>query len=559
MKRLLTLLTTIAGLLIFASAFAQDYVATPVTVSTEKVKLNGKIYLSHVVLERQTLFSIAKAYGVSEDEIYEANPRLRETGLQKNSILMIPYNEAPSGQAAGQAPAAQQPAYTEHVVKWYEDNIEDIARRYNVSAKELMEFNGLTSRKVSTRQVIKIPSKVVQPEPVPAVPLIPEDTPAENAAVVVESVQNDSLSTGAIFRPSEDVAPVPDSLMIGSRRLDEVDFSLVLPLRGGASDANMDFYSGVLMAMKDLEAEGIKVKLNVYDLSEGMPPIDKLCNGDFVLGPVASRDLEAIIQRVDGRVPVISPLDHKAAALGTRYSSFVHVPSATENQYEDLGEWVREDTMEGDKITLISEKGASNVTASVGIRSALARRELNYDIVNYSMGEGRRIPALLAESFTKEGVNRVVLASESEAFVSDVMLNLGILLGKGFNIVLYGPSKLRTFDSIDGSTYHQNELHLSTAYFADYGDSAVDRFVKAYRAVFNTEPSQFAFQGYDTSRYFVLRCVHYGRDWFSRLGAGRSSGLQTDFLFDTDDSGNHHNTAVRRIIYKKDYSTALQR
>ena len=36
------------------TALAQDtgggYVPTPVTVSKEKVKLNGKIYLSHVVL-----------------------------------------------------------------------------------------------------------------------------------------------------------------------------------------------------------------------------------------------------------------------------------------------------------------------------------------------------------------------------------------------------------------------------------------------------------------------------------------------------------------------------
>ena len=47
-----------------AQAIAQDYVPTPVTISTEKVRLNGKVYYSHLVLERQTVFSIAKAYGV---------------------------------------------------------------------------------------------------------------------------------------------------------------------------------------------------------------------------------------------------------------------------------------------------------------------------------------------------------------------------------------------------------------------------------------------------------------------------------------------------------------
>lgn len=95
MKRLITLFASLL-VLCCGAALAQEYVPTPVTVSKEKVKLNGKVYLSHVVLERQTLYSIGKAYGVSEEDLYEANPSLRETGLQKNAILLIPYREMPS-------------------------------------------------------------------------------------------------------------------------------------------------------------------------------------------------------------------------------------------------------------------------------------------------------------------------------------------------------------------------------------------------------------------------------------------------------------------------------
>ena len=68
----------------------------------EKVKLNGKVYLSHVVLERQTLYGISKAYGVTEEDLYEANPSLRETGLQKNAILLVPYREQTALQDAPQ-------------------------------------------------------------------------------------------------------------------------------------------------------------------------------------------------------------------------------------------------------------------------------------------------------------------------------------------------------------------------------------------------------------------------------------------------------------------------
>ena len=549
MKRLLTLIAAVA-MLSCVQAFAQEYTPVPVTVSKEKVKLNGKVYLSHVVLEKQTLYSIGKAYGVSEEDLYEANPSLRETGLQKNAILLIPFREGAASaiqEGEGGAPAAQ--GFVEHTVRWYED-IEDIARRYNVTAKEIMDANGLKSKKLSTRQILKIP--VAQDESAAAA----QDA-AQQPGVTVEQVQGEAVSTLAA---AEEVPQVADSTLLTLRTRDVVDFSLILPLRAatGTSEMNMDFYSGVLMALKDLEAEGVKAHMHVYDLNAGIPPIEDLVKSDFVLGPVASRDLEAILQRVEGRVPVISPLDQKAAALSANYKNFIQAPSATDHQYEDLAQWVKEELNPGEKVILITEKGAGNVTAPVAIRSAMARRELSYDILNYAIVEGRSIPATLNEMMAgKDSLNRVIVASESEAFMGDVVRNLGIMQSKGYKIVMYAPSKVRTFDTIEGSAYHDASLHISTSYHVDYSNPQVKRFVQAYRALFRTEPSQFAFQGYDTARYFVVRCLRYGNQWTRNLGLERSCGLHTDFLFIPDENGNNHNKAVRRIVFEKNYSTIL--
>ena len=81
------LLAFILSAFIPAAASAQEYESTPVTISKDKVRVDGKICYSHVVLERQTLFSISKAYNVSIDEIYRYNPSVKEEGLKKNSIL----------------------------------------------------------------------------------------------------------------------------------------------------------------------------------------------------------------------------------------------------------------------------------------------------------------------------------------------------------------------------------------------------------------------------------------------------------------------------------------
>ena len=504
MKRLLTLL---ASLLLVGStaAVAQEYVSTPVTLSKEKVKLNGKIYLSHVVLERQTLFGIAKAYGVSVDELYEANPSLHQTGLQKNAILLVPYHEA-APQEEEKVPQGDG-SYTEHIVKWYED-IEDIARRYDVTVKEIMELNGLKNKKLSTRQVLRIPVKAVAAEEAPA------DTAAVAAAVPVAAASEEAVPAAPVEQP--------DTTLLSIRSHEGVDFSLVLPLRSG--ELNMDFYSGVLMALKDLEAEGNKATAHIYDLSA-----------------------------------VIPPLDQKATALSTYYHNLIQVPSAADNQYEDLAAWLQADTQEDDTVILITEKGAGNIAAPVAIRSAMARLTLDYEILNYAIVEGRGIPTRLMEAMSLEGTNRVVVATESEAFMGDVVRNLGIMLGKGYDIVMYAPSKVRTFDTIEGSAYHDASLHISTAYFADYTAPEVDRFVQAYRALFRTEPSQFAFQGYDITRYFVQAVARHGNAWTRYLGAKKESGMHTDFLFAPDENGNYHNTAVRRIVFRKDYTTTLEK
>ena len=539
MKRLVRILLTAVLVLSGTAALAQEYVPTPVTVSKEKVKLNGKVYLSHVVMERQTLFGIAQAYGVKIDDIYEANPSLRETGLQKNAIILIPYVDT-----AQKDTAPTDIAYTEHTVKWYED-IDDIAKRYNVTVKEIMDLNNLSSKKLSTRQVLRIPVPM---------PVAPIDEPKEEApveTVVAEPVQE---TVSQEESPLEFTAPefAPQ---------ETVNVSLILPFHasGNVSEMNMDFYSGVLMAMKDMESQDHKVNLEVYDLTSGIPPIANLTKSDFVLGPVASRDIEAILQRVEGQVPLISPLDQKAAALATNYSNYIQAPTPVDCQYEDLGLWVKEDTGENDKIILITEKGASSVTAAVAIRSALARQELTYDIVSYAIVDGRTVPATLQDIMVKDGVNRVVVASESEAFMSDVVLNLGIMLGKDFDIVMYAPSKARTFDTIDGSAYHNLSMHICCSYHVDYSSAKVDRFVRAYRSLFHTEPSQFAFQGYDTATYFVNQVAAYGPGWKKMLESNRGTGLHTDFLFDSDPSGNNQNKAVRRIIYNKDYTSTLVR
>ena len=550
-RRLITAVTALLLLLPGATS-AQSYVPTPVTVSTEKVKMNGNLYYSHIVLERQTLYSIAKAYGVSIDDIVKANSGISSdgTGLQKNAIILIPVRGEGEPAVVEQAPPGEQdvklPAYTEHVVKWYED-LDDIAALYGVSAKEIMEYNGMSSRKVERRQVLKIPVKGGE---TPVTDVVSNDVPvSETVPVVVETVpvQEDTVLTTS-----------PDYLPADYSGKSTVTFSLMLPFNAASRSRgmNMDFYAGALMAVKDLETAGISTVVNVYDIAGDVYPDGYQLQGqDFILGPVKNSELEKVIGLTDGAVTVISPLEPKADSLLAVHSNFIQARTPQADQYADIAAWIAAEYSPSDKVILLTEKAPKHNIAEE-LAAALDEAGVPYTRVAHSMIEGRSVPATVTQHITKSSLGRIIIASEREAFVADVIRTLGILSGKGYPVAAYALSKVRSFDTVDLESLHKAETHVSSSSYIDYSSKDVSKFVKAFRALYKGEPSRFAFQGYDATMYFVSMCARYGDRWKEYLPtAEKVKLLQSDFLMEQCENGSLVNSAVRRSIYKSDLTT----
>ena len=148
-----------------------------------------------------------------------------------------------------------------------------------------------------------------------------------------------------------------------------------------------------------------------------------------------------------------------------------------------------------------------------------------------------------------EGVNRVFIVSESEAFVNDVVRNLNILIYMNLKVTLYAPSKIRSFETIEVENLHNTNLHVSLAYYIDYDSPQVQNFILKYRGLFMTEPTQFAFQGYDTAKYFISLCSKYGENWSEKLDASKQNMLQSTFKFHKAEEGGYINQGIRRLVY----------
>ncbi len=546
-----------AALLAFVpeEAAAQAYAPVHVTISKEKVKIDGKVCYSHIVLEKQTLYSISKAYGVSIDDIYRFNPTLKETGLKKNGIILIPSQDAlEHKQADTQTPEpvqiqVQEPVVKEtpakvkrktHTVKWFED-LDVIAEKYGVSVESIMQLNNLEGRKLTARQKLQIPNpgEVVQPV---------EDVQVQIAEETEAAQATDSTAVTETPSAEEQVVVQNHNVKAG----------LLLPLNAtGASShrGNMDFYSGVLLAVSDLTEKGVNIELKVCDTgSNGLPAHSYISDCNFVIGPIASADLTKTLEMCAYGPYVISPLDQRAQSLAASYGNMIQAPTPHIIQYNDLIDWVKEDAQQNDKVIFITEKGARPSDVLTQMQEAIDSSGVSYRHFSYSILEGRDVMEPLMALMTDAGANRVVIASESEAFVNDVVRNLNLLEYQKYDVVLYSPSKIRNFETIDVDNIHNTSLHTSLAYYINYEDPRVKTFLLKYRAMFNTEPSQFAFQGYDIATYFIELANKYGYNWIEKITDGETRMLQSTFEFKKNPEGGYINNGVKRIIYEEGWT-----
>ena len=572
MKTKLTLiLATLCLTAAFSSVAAQEYVAPQVVISKEKIRSGGKVYYSHVVQARQTIYSISKAYGVTMEEIYDANPALKlaSDGLKKDQILLIPYKEGAAVQTQEETPSEiqkpepetivnQAPAtsgqddgdYFVHKVKWYED-LDGIARKYGISKESIKNINRMTSDKLKRKQDLKIPRNPAYWE---GKTVTPEEVEIEEPAKPSPTFEPTDTSA---FQEEDDRGNIFDDLFVREGHHD-VNISLLLPFsspKSGDRTSFMDFYCGSLLAARVLGSNGTNLDIFTYDIGGGNIPIgkDRFSSSDFSIGPVSRTDVIKAAAICDEASWIVSPLDMQVESVTDSLAKIIQAPTPTSVQIADMVDWIKSDYNRGDKVLVVTPATPdSDYLAMVEDKMA----EAGVPFTRTTLGS-------MHSNLSSQGTNRIVLACDyterSTVFLIEAIRNLYSLSSRSGRITLYSTSKIRTYDQIDVEQLHKVNLHASVTYFVDYGSKEVKDFLLKYRALYNAEPSRSAYSGYDLMMYFSTLASKYGKRWPKALHKVDFNGLQSDFKLVRTHTGSYVNNAVRRVVYNQDYSITLVR
>ncbi|MDR2802334.1 MAG: LysM peptidoglycan-binding domain-containing protein [Prevotellaceae bacterium] len=607
--------------------------------STEKTRINGKVYYIHIVQKGQTLYSLSKAYDVTIQQLTENNPELSD-GLKERQSIKIPAlaSDKPATPAKPAAatpkpeatpaprepvkepakePAAvkqARPAY--HLVKPSE-TLQEIAAKYEVPAATLQQLNpdaffkgklqpgtllqippaagekvtAVTADTVSARYDTKMQEEVyadtslyhtVQPkETLWAIAQRYNATVQELRRLNPDAFVNEELQTGAVLQlhaavetpvyldlkaaPAGQLQPFTGSIRAALLLplLRDMDDSLTARVKN--PENFFSFYEGALLAIEHLKQEGLSLELSVYNSFyakdvEALLQQEALQQQDIIIGPVYADHFRPVAQFAkEHGIKIVSPLDPdtEEQTIGNPYMLQLSPPAYCRRKKLIDHALAQKQA----NIILIYHEDGRDALLMQEYKHLLGKRIDSVKMLAHQVVKGVAVRDSLEKLLVEDKMNCVLIASHDDALVSDIAANLYLFTFRNrYNITLYGTERWRNFETVDIKYLHTLDLHLVVPFFIDYSAEQVQKFVAEFYEKYKTEPSQYAFQGYDTFNYFLSAMMRYGKNFEDYLSAYNPQLLQTRYRFKYN--GNSANGLVNvescLIRYAPDYSIRKQ-
>lgn len=527
-------------------------------------KLSGGVvskqdeFIYHIVEPGQTIYSIAEKYGFTKEELYSANPESETNPIKPGQVIKIPKTKSSRTRELSTA------SFTEYKVK-KKDTLYSIAHSYGVSIDDIIALNPeLNTSDIKKGQTIKIPTgtkSAVQPnnnivntadtikkqEEVKALaPCTPSDE---------KTVHNVALLLPLFLEENRSIRDL-DSVA-GNKNIEE-------KLIYSRSKVFLEFYEGALLAIDSLKKQGYSYKIHVYDTGRDVKKLTSILNRkelaemELFIGPFDTALIEKALVFAKARnIKVISPLSQNANMLKGNSNLFQVNPT----EYSKIDSAIKYLASQKHKNIILVK---SNRAADKEI-TALFEEKLNAlktQGFQYKLHSGSNNGSL-SNQFTTDKENLIIMPSNEEAAVSDLLRNINYI-NENYKITVFGLTRWTTFSNIEINYLHNLQFEYYTSFFADYNKNVTKQFVLKMRNYFKTEPSaqsftsqgyNYAFLGYDITYYFLSALAKYGPNFEGCLSNYKVDLIQSDFHFAPSSNGaGTMNNSVNIVRYNKDYT-----
>ena len=508
----------------------------------------------HKVIKGETLWSIAKKYGVEVDVIKTYN-QLNTNELKIEQVIFIPNILADTNNIV--KPMVKHPPHPLlslcdtliiHKVK-RKETLYGIANTYGVPLSSIIKTNPILEEKGLQKDMeIKIVYKINDCD------LDSLTNYFDTIISVSHSEFYDNKLVISLLLPFQ--VDESDSLMANG-----IDPSYCY--LSNRTRNSMYIYNGISLALDELKKKGYQIDLNVYDTKYDTNEIKNIIqdstfkNSHLIIGPIYSKNIKLI--RGFSRtlnIPMITPFDIPNQALFRYPNMYKFFPSKV-TQSAEIGNYLK-GKKDDYNIILVSNKEDKKSAAYAKI---IAERFLDTIAVNDSVFEidsltvvelTRGKPTYKAQKeIDRKKENLFVVAANDIPFLTYVFNDVLELSNSekfhksSFTILSF--QKIFDMSTIDIKYKNQFNIKFSSSGMIDYNDEFTLDFINNYQEKFSMIPHENSFLGYDLLNSMInavypvesdnsLEYVgHYNNSDFQQIGINNGFENKVVKLFEYSD------------------------
>jgi LysM repeat protein/ABC-type branched-subunit amino acid transport system substrate-binding protein len=518
--------------LITASAFSQE--STDIHKTRSSAIIGGVKYYLHTVEKGQTLFAIAKFYGRDVNDIVIENPDAID-GIKPGQVLRIPVEKKKITELSVNDTSNYiihkvekgQTLYS--ITKQYGISDEKL-RLLNPELKDGLKLGQslkIPSVKPKTNPVNVVSSTVTNSAVKPDSAAKTNEAADRSVLPTVYSGEKKEEYNVAFFLPfhaDEANRLDPEKLIKGDEQL------------SGKTNVALQFYEGALLAFDSLKRAGLKMKVFVYDVDDhdSMNIINllkkpELAEMDLMIGPLYGSSFMPVAKFAkEHQIAIVSPLTQVNKILFNNPYVCKLSPSAT-LQVEQMAHFVV-DSFSTYNLILVNNQNVKdaaffNAFRKTAAEAMIAAGKAPADSVRIATGIAS-VQSMLSSVKT----NVVILPSNNQSYVSDFISKLN-MMGDKNKIILCGLQAWATYDNLDFEYLNRLSLHIPSNTYLDYENASTSAFINSYRSQFKTEPEIYAFQGFDATCFFLQQLSRNGTGFLSNLQNETFNGLESRYLF----------------------------
>jgi LysM repeat protein len=569
--------------------------SSSVELSNNKVVVGGQTCFLHLVKEKQTLFSISRAYGVDLAVIMQVN-RKTEASVKIGEVLRIPVVEA-DATLSPVLVKKEDAKFFYHVVK-KGDTLYSLSRIYEVDIAMITTANPTMGPSLRLGTIVKVP-KLEKKKVVSKVPkhdkkyyyyvIQKGDTESSIARKFFMNlrkfrklnpqVKGKSLKIGDWVRIPRYLVPLEyfvekkveeDSLAqkaivdsLANKFIEEpvsqskIRIAVFLPLYLEANDSInvkvhnsrilysrshdfIRFYQGILLAVDVLQKEGLSVDLHVFD-TEKQTTVQAILSSlettdlDFIIGPVYSDNFSLVADFAQRkRIPIISPLSQKNSDLQTN-PFVVQLNTSIHTVCRKISDFVTYD-LDAQNLIVVHPDRYEHL-AEFQLVTDIERNM--FEKGRYWENEGMTYKKISFDEYGIFGIERmlsdtcenVILIPSTKQPYVENIISNLNVLSQRFDIRLMGFPVWQRFNSLDAELFYNLNLSVITPYNIDYKEDKVEHFVADFRTKFNCEPNDFSFRAYDMCRFFSKAVSRFGSQFPDHLNDIKLDLLQSNYIF----------------------------